>query len=153
MLVFQNLPEEIRAKIMYGGYIIHPSAQIIKDFFNNLYIKISQNEEDSINIYNHLINIGELKEKLNNLEEETIRLRESVNDLPELARRIKEIGCKEIEERVRREVKDIIDEGKISEEILKNMTLDNPNPPIPPAPRGYTARARRGNLRKIYKKI
>jgi len=65
MLVFQNLPQEIRAKIMYGGYIIHPSAQIIKDFFNNLYIKISQNEEDSINIYNHLINIGELKEYKN----------------------------------------------------------------------------------------
>mgnify|MGYP003660487973 FL=1 len=61
MLIFQNLPEEIRAKIMYGGYIIHPSAKIIKDFFNNLYIKISQNEED-MNIYQHLINIGELKE-------------------------------------------------------------------------------------------
>ena len=66
MLVFQNLPEEIRAKIMYGGYIIHPSAKIIKDFFNNLYIKLSQNvEEDSINIYNHLINIGELKKYKN----------------------------------------------------------------------------------------
>lgn len=66
MLVFQNLPQEIRAKIMYGGYIIHPSAQIIKDFFNNLYIKLNQNvEEDSINIYNHLINIGELKKYKN----------------------------------------------------------------------------------------
>ena len=66
MLVFQNLPEEIRAKIMYGGYIIHPSAQIIKDFYNNLYIKLNQNvEEDSLNIYNHLINIGELKKYKN----------------------------------------------------------------------------------------
>ena len=64
MLVFQNLPQEIRAKIMYGGYIIHPSAQIIKDFFNNLYIKLNQNVED-MNIYQHLINIGELKEYKN----------------------------------------------------------------------------------------
>lgn len=32
---YNNLPEEIKAKIMFSGYIIHPIAKVFKDFKND----------------------------------------------------------------------------------------------------------------------
>ncbi len=32
---YNNLPEEIKSKIMFSGYIIHPIAKVFKDFKND----------------------------------------------------------------------------------------------------------------------
>jgi len=32
---YYNLPEEIKAKIMFSGYIIHPIAKVFKEFKND----------------------------------------------------------------------------------------------------------------------
>ena len=32
---YNNLPEEIKSKIMFCGYIVHPIAKVFKDFKND----------------------------------------------------------------------------------------------------------------------
>ena len=43
---FHNLPEEIKSKIMYSGYIIHPVAKIFNDF-----------KKDNLDLINNKFNL------------------------------------------------------------------------------------------------
>ncbi len=43
---FYSLPEEIKAKIMYSGYIIHPVAKIFNDF-----------KKDNLDLINNKFNL------------------------------------------------------------------------------------------------
>ena len=56
-MVWNDLPEEIRSKIMYSGYIKHPVALVFKKFMNNIFIPLSANVE-IISLYDHLRNLG-----------------------------------------------------------------------------------------------
>jgi hypothetical protein len=60
-MILEKLPIFLKAKIMYSGYIRHPIADIIREYFDNLYISLSQNLENE-NIYEHLRGIGELNQ-------------------------------------------------------------------------------------------
>ena len=56
-MVWNDLPEEIRSKIMDSGYIKHPVALVFKKFMNNIFIPLSANVE-IISLYDHLRNLG-----------------------------------------------------------------------------------------------
>ena len=60
MLLFDDLPIELKSKIMYSGYIRHPLAILIDDFFNSIIPLISV-VGDNPSILQHLCDIGELK--------------------------------------------------------------------------------------------
>ena len=56
---FKNLPYELKSKIMYSGYIVHPVAIIFKQFVKNI-LPISSNVDNNPSFIEHLTNIGEL---------------------------------------------------------------------------------------------
>ncbi len=58
---FNNLPLELKAKIMYSGYISHPIADIFNYILFNEIIPISY-DVDKPSFVKHLTNTGWLKE-------------------------------------------------------------------------------------------
>jgi hypothetical protein len=64
--LFNNLPLELKIKIMYKSGLISNEAKIIKEFNETLYIKkkdwvYTGNQALPYSYIDHLVNIGELK--------------------------------------------------------------------------------------------
>ena len=65
--LFYNLPIEIRSKIMYSGYIVSPTAKIIKDltkeikFFNERRWSLTTMNYEKATFYNILRELNFLK--------------------------------------------------------------------------------------------
>lgn len=66
--LFYNLPIELRSKIVYSGYIVHPLADIIKDIkkdieiFNDTNVNLLTLEKEEPSFYNLLKTLGYLKD-------------------------------------------------------------------------------------------
>jgi hypothetical protein len=66
--LYYNLPIEIRSKIMYSGYIVSPTAKIIKDltkeikFFNERRWSLTTMNYEEATFYNILRELNFLKE-------------------------------------------------------------------------------------------
>jgi len=72
---YNNLPEELRSKIMFSGSIIHPVATIFKEFkeeycflMNNNYNLETLTHED-ISFYDYLYEINYFKKETMTFEE------------------------------------------------------------------------------------
>jgi hypothetical protein len=61
MARFNNLPLELKAKIMYGGSLTHPVAECISFFINEEIVPL-ECDIDNPTFIQHLINTGWLKQ-------------------------------------------------------------------------------------------
>jgi hypothetical protein len=78
--LFYNLPIEIRSKIMYSGYIISPTANIIKElkkelkFFNERRWSLTTMNYEKATFYNILKELNFLKDTELLIEDEILYL-------------------------------------------------------------------------------
>ena len=78
--LFYNLPIEIRSKIMYSGYIVSPTAKIIKDltkeikFFNERRWSLTTMNYQKATFYNILRELNFLKNLDEILEQQILNM-------------------------------------------------------------------------------